>query len=339
MCGFCSEGTAIELASALASGKVWTPELENMMTFEIAYLQESENVFPAFERAEEQFKNAMAELNAKGIQSLAQLKAADGMVPLDSWFELVGLRVAFCRIVELLVKKGFDSDEYQNLITIPFVAEVITTLCQFTPPPPFNERLFAPDSSLREVFQRDFFRDKAFRNKTLNSSDFRADCVKLLTTYVEQWHSKREDWEDDFESVQVAFPYIFLSFIVVETHYPDSGVFAQMVKNTPGHFGASFETLEMWLQRKAALRLYETMGLSAFLSESFNEEKSRPALIYYLLVKQKLNSVAKQTLLNLILQSGKYDPDEDWSFAKKRRLIYMAPQSFIMEILMKNETT
>ena len=334
MCGFCSEGTAIELASDLASGKVWAPELENMMT--IAYLQESEIVFPAIERVEEQFKNAVAELNTKGIQSLAQLKAADGMVPLESWFERVGLRVAFCRIVELLVKKGFDSDEYQNLITIPFVAEVITTLCQFTPP--FNERFFAPDSSIRDVFQRDlFFFDKAFSDKTLKRSDFIADCVKLLTTYVEQWHSKGEDWEEDFESVQVAFPYIFLSFIVVESHYPDSGVFAQMVKNTPGHFGASFETLEMWLQRKAALRLYETMGLSAFLPESEDEEKSRPPLIYYLLVKQKLNSVAKQTLRDFILQSGKYDPDEDWSFAKERRLIYRAPQSFIMEILMKNK--
>jgi hypothetical protein len=57
---------------------------------------------------------------------------------------------------------------------------------------------------------------------------------------------------------------------------------------------------------KAFLRpiLYEEMFFNAI-------EKSRPALIYYLLVKQKLNSVAKQTLLNLILQSGKYDPDED----------------------------
>ncbi len=82
MCGFCSEGTAIELASDLASGKVWAPELENMMT--IAYLQESEIVFPAIERVEEQFKNAVAELNTKGIQSLAQLKAADGMVPLNA---------------------------------------------------------------------------------------------------------------------------------------------------------------------------------------------------------------------------------------------------------------
>jgi hypothetical protein len=83
---------------------------------------------------------------------------------------------------------------------------------------------------------------------------------------------------------------------------------------------------------KAFLRpiLYEEMFFNAI-------EKSRPPLIYYLLVKQKLNSVAKQILRDLILQSGNSDPDEDWSFAKKRRLIYRAPQSFIMEILMKNE--
>ena len=328
MCGFCNEGTTIELAKVLTLGQACTQAMENRVTFEIAYLQESEHVFPALLRFEEQLKKSVAQVKAKGFQSIAQLTAEEDndccLIP-DGWLEIVLLRVALCRIVEILVHKGFDSDDYQNLITTPLIADVITTFCQWTPTG--NQRLFTSDSALREIFQSDWFFNKAPLDKILSSSDFKSDCLKLLTTYVEQWHYNRDGWEEDFESMQESFPHIFLSFIMVETHYPSHHVFAQMVHNTSGHFGVAFEALEMWLQRKAALRLHETTGLSAFLPYS---KKSRPSLIYYLLVKQKLDSVAKLALREAIFQSGEYDPDQDWSFAKERMLVSMASESFIM---------
>lgn len=103
-----------------------------------------------------------------------------------------------------------------------------------------------------------------------------------------------------------------------------------MVTHTPGHFGGSFETLEMWLQRKAVLRVYEQFGIQAFLPF---DKHIRLSLVYYLLITHQLDAEARKQLKEAIIKSDKYTPERDWSWEKKRRLVYMAPLEFIMEQL------
>ncbi len=312
MCGFCVEGTAIELAKALTLGKAWPPELEQLAMFDVLYMEESPDVSSAFLRIEHQLKEIITRWETEN--SNAKL------------WKNSHLRIAFCCIVETLVKKGFESKEYQNLITIPCVPEIIKSWCQIEHD--FDERFFTPDSLLRNIFQRDFFFDREHCSKVLSNPTLLKDCIALLTVYVDWWHSEQENFVDDLDLAQTMFPFVFLSLIMIQVHYPTHKVIAQMVSETPGHFGGSFDTFEMWLQRKAALMLYDTVGLSAFLPYG---NRVRPPLVYYLVVKNKLNSEAKQNLREAVLQSGRYKPERD--FPRKARDVNLCTELFIMEHL------
>jgi hypothetical protein len=62
------------------------------------------------------------------------------------------------------------------------------------------------------------------------------------------------------------FPYVYFSYTVVETLNPDNSLIAQIVSHAPATAPCWGEAPDLWLQRKAALTLFDTNGLDAFFS-------------------------------------------------------------------------
>jgi len=313
MCGWCTEGRAVELAKALTLGKPWPLEAENTNILDALYAQESSDTLSVIQRMDSTLNKSIVQVKAKGFDILR-------------WQELVDLRVVFCRIIDTLVNNGFNSDKYTQLIEMPLVSDVIEIVCQL--PIIFDERLFRPSSLLRELFQTEFFLTS---HQRLSNEKFREDCIALLQAYVSWWCDAEGMDELEWGLFLTIYPYILLSYVVVEKFYPTHKLINHLVKKDP-YFGLTPDNFDGWLQRRAALRLFDTSGLSAFLPYN---DKVRPQLLYYLVVKNKLDSEQKETLREAVLQSGEYNqPDsKDWASIKKRLLIWDETATWIIEAL------
>ena len=318
MCGYCIESKNLEITKALASGKGCLSELEKFWSFDLFYLQENHDAFSAFMRLEPKLSKIVAQLKTENIDALDD-------------FDFAYFSVAFCRILEVLVKNGFESKEYQKLIAIPFVLDLIKTQCQLKPV--FDEQLLPSDSSLLGIFQDESLLSKEYQNKILNDAKFISDCVILLKAYLNSCsykkglENKNIDPEETYKIFLSTYPYVFFSFLAIDAYYPEHDLINSLICKEPYH-GVGPDNYDAWLQHKAVLKLYDTSGIAAFLPYG---NGIRPQLIYYLLAKNKLDEKSKQALKESVLQSGKYDPNEDWYFAKKQ--IYFAPESWIMKEL------
>lgn len=325
MCGLCVEGTALALAKAFTDGQAWDPDLEVLMFFDILFAQESQSASLACSRLEPRLQLILSRINQQGVASL-------------EWLDRACLSMVFCRAIDVLVKNGYASEAYQSLLAVPTVFRVLQVVCQSTTV--FNERLFVPTSSLQEFLQAGFCFSQLACDNTLNNAGFQAECIAFLSKYIDWWHHGQgmgtkaldgggDSASDEYAIFEVIYPYVFLSFVVVQTYFPQHDLIGRLVHKAP-YFGATPENLDVWLQRQAALRLFDTSGIAAFLPYG---AEPRPALIYYLLVKNKLTQTEKQVLRESILSSGEYHPERDWSSAKKYHHIWNATASWIMEEL------
>ena len=71
MCGFCQEGTIIELARILTAGDKWPSNWEKSPSFEFGYLQECPDVFSALARVEHRLNNTTGKLQVEDIEGPA----------------------------------------------------------------------------------------------------------------------------------------------------------------------------------------------------------------------------------------------------------------------------
>jgi hypothetical protein len=316
MCCFCQESTAYEVARVLTQTNSWSPEVEQRPLFDIALLMECRHLLPVLLKYEQHLYEDLELIKTHEFET----KALRGSLT----------RIAFCRMMETLIVHGFDSEEYHSLITTPVAFNILKVYRSLQSAVP-DGRLFLNDSLVASVLQDEFFFTKDHRNSIRNDPRLISDCVEFLTRYIDWWCYRDDEnsWLDDYNYVETYFPYVYFSFLVVAKFQPDDKLFARMISNTPVSFGASLQSL--WLQRKAAIALYDLRGLQAFLP--YPQQELRPSLIYYLVVKEKLDTESKHTLREAILKSGKYKPDKDVSFAKKRGFVYMAPEAYLMEQL------
>ncbi len=315
MCCFCQEGTALELACQLSESADLCSDLEEKPAFSEALLMESEHLVSTFSRYNEDITNIIHQIKESGFDE-------DEV----GYWSISRLGVAFCRIIETFVKYGFKSEKYQTLLKMPLVADIIETYNLL--PPPENNLLFASDSSFSSIFRSNFMLSNHYSDKLPKIED----CIILLTRYVEIWHYRSENDEDspliDCSYISTYVPIIMYCFTMIEVNNPGDEIFSRIINKTNHMFGGSLVSL--WLQRKAAILVYESRGISAFMPY---REKVRPSLIYYLTAKRILDNDSKKAIQDAIIKSGKYDPDRKIKFARERNLIYEEPEIFIMERL------
>jgi hypothetical protein len=226
-----------------------------------------------------------------------------------------------------LINNSFDSPQYHSLTSNKLAIEIIKNYSQ--PVSIFDEQLFAPESILRTLFKTNIFLVKDQWQEFLNHPHLVSDCVHLLRAYTDWWllgQGLSDDFKKRDEVFQKAYPYIFFAFTYLAHYQPQQSVIAQLLKTpqSPTLFGL----VDLWLQRKVALEVYDTAGLAAFLPYL---EAARPALIYYLIIKNKLNEREKVTLREIVLQSGIFTSDDP--LRHHHMPFYMYIESLIMERL------
>jgi hypothetical protein len=323
MCGYCAEGIPIELAKALTAGVEWSTELGEYKRFTLAYLQESPDVFPALVHVEDELHGIVHKLHTEGVEVLVER-------------ELTNLRVAFCRILETLVRYGFQSPEYQELINLPVAMRILETCSLLAPT--FNEQVLRSASLLKNLFCGEFFIDEAVCDRVLSHPELMAECEIVLNSYAEWWHISRTyqrfieqpGWRTDIEDLYKVVVCVFFSYLIIEKIYPEHQSIARIVERRPKGAGATWEGLDFWLQRRAALTFYKVASIDYFWPFI---RGPRPPLTYYLLVKGKLDAEAKQRLRETIPQLSYYNPDRDWPLMNRPKYIATCSHYFIMDYL------
>ncbi|MEM7346106.1 MAG: hypothetical protein AAF485_17850 [Chloroflexota bacterium] len=313
MCGFCTEGRVVELAKSLTLGKPWPTEVEKFWLFDACYLQESTNILLAIDQTESSLSRGINQFEQGGREALTRQ-------------DLVNFRSLFCRVLETLVTNGLESSIYQRLIDIAVVSKVVDIVCQL--PVDFDQRLFTPRSSLRGLFHKDFFFTP---HDMLDQNTFKADCTALLDSYISWWCDGEGLDNLEWDLFVASYPYIFLSYLLIEQQTPRHTLIGRLVTTNP-HFGLTPDNFDGWLQRKASLILFDQLGIDAFLPYS---DHPRPQLLYYLVVKNRLDENAKQRVKASILNSDYHDPTDKKQWRSSKKYLRIADQTdyWILEAL------
>jgi hypothetical protein len=349
MCEYCIEGLAIEIARKLASGEnpVLEPSLRNWISVR-CFLQECDELLPAILEYESTLDEAFSRLAGYPPGSKVTIVFANSGdeilmdAPQNTEFRFAAvhalLQTVFCRIVEEIVKRGFESEICHNLLSNSLVQRIIEHQSQIETV--FDNRLFTPQSSLRHVLWDDVFLDKRFWNETINESDFLQDCRNLVKNYVYWCHLEKnlnkEVIREECDILSSMYPHLFFAFLIATRHQTSSAyrdTLYKLVRIDPnlGPFG-----MLLWLQCKTALALHELLGLAVFLPYKI----IRPVLVYYLLVKNKLSASEKETLRDILSNSEELKRQQEIQHRDKaseefmeKQPIYAKTELMIMEYL------
>ena len=286
MCGICQEETAIKMAQAITLREPLDEKCLSRANRDGFYFQECENICDAILKRKIKL-GKLLENNSK-----------------DEWSEYnnnLPLQVIFCRLMELLTLKGFQSIEYQKLISEPLIIDIIKRQTEQVIPPDC-EGLFNHIPILKLVISESVFLDQKRWNEICYHTDLQKHCLDFLEIYL--------NWRKSHKNTgyfHIIFPYAYFSFLIISQSEPEHEVIKQLVqKQSP--FGLLPGALELWFQRKATLTVFNTSGLSTFLPHL---KTIRPLLLYYLVVKNKLNKKEKCELRKELIKSGagNYDPE------------------------------
>jgi hypothetical protein len=281
MCDYCNEKIAIEVADTETSGRSWNPELENMAFFKVIHLQETKDFIAGFQSIKPTLERSRLIVPVK----------KDFRV---SWGHITCLQVVLCRVLDSLVNDGFDSETYLSCIVDETLLDIIRIQYQRSK----DEPLLADLAELRDIFAPGVLSDKMELAEILSAdSSFVSDCKVFFRRYIE-WREREEtdEIDDSYNAFFNIYPYAFLSMTIVLKYFPGEKGVMRLIQNA-AKVGRLFEGLDLWLQRKASVSLHEQSGLTPFLPY---DEKVRPVLIYYLLVKGLLNSDEKRRLKDLV---------------------------------------
>lgn len=281
MCDYCNEKIAIEVADAETLGRSLNPALNDMVFFKVIYLQETKDFISAFQSQRAIFDEAVAIVRGeKDFRILTE--------------HMPGLQVSLCRMLDILVNDGFDSEIYQTCIVDATLLNIISIQHQRSN----DEPLLADLADLQDTFASDVLSDETRLAEMLSEdSAFVADCKIFLSRYI-KWQEKEQatDIDGSYNTFFNIYPYAFLSMVIVLRYFPDEKSLTLLIQNEAKE-GKLFEGLDLWLQRKTSIGLYKQSGLTAFLPYT---KKVRPVLVYYLLVKGLLSADEKRKLKDIV---------------------------------------
>ena len=319
MCGYCTEIYPIQIAMEQSLGQLWDFQSDEQRQKFGYYLQECHDLRLALLSNQEE---------AQAIVSIIDIISEE-----PKHIYLAPLEIIFCRVIETLVKYGFDSKEYQMLMA----NEVIHSIVAYEVKRPVipGEELIFPKTQFETLINYDMFTVKEQWEEIVNSPSLVSTCEKLLNTYIDWWHCSQTDISlqkadalNGLSIFQKIYPLVFLSLMVITKSHPNHKSIHRLIETNPD--APLFEALELWLQRKASLSLYHIEGLNAFLPYA---KKVRPALVYYLVVNNKLNETEKEVLREAIVKSGRYD-ETDTESRYKNGPFYMFIEPMIIEYLL-----
>lgn len=226
-----------------------------------------------------------------------------------------------CRAIELLSTAGFDSEAYQRLIEIPNFKAAIRSACEYIPKTDTSSDLpeqLQPDHYqwLREIST--YLEANCFRELSENASPQR--CLENVLNYS-AWWVDRAPTANDHRLLWQIFPMLWFS-LLRSSKADDIEPAVWLVAIRARGSEPDFDALDLWLQRRAALVIYERRGIDPFVREI---KLVRAELIGYLILTGRLSEIERQTLSDRIRQLPGGDLEGETTQFSARELLAKFP--------------
>lgn len=212
--------------------------------------------------------------------------------------EVIDREALFCRAIELIVTEGFDGPSYQQLLGHEIFKAVLAGVGLSVGAIAVFDKFTIPFNALSLLYDSKTFLDAENAGKLRDSCLWEADCLKVLNWYLGWWLEEGEQQEckaDDsdpshreYESLGAIFRCLFFSLLFLGSKAVYQPILWKLVCTDPR--GIPFDGLDLWLQRQAAVSLYDQEGIEPFLTRM---HEIRGSLIYYLDLKRQLSAPQK----------------------------------------------
>lgn len=224
------------------------------------------------------------------------------------------------RALQLLMRNGFDAPVYQALLAVPRFQVAVNLHCGGTKAPASTHAASPLDvDALRWLAERETWLGPGVFARRANQVTMN-DCATLLTRYRICCTLMADGDEEDVIADSAAgkpqdapelrdqFDHWLLPLMLAvarlsEPSCPDQIVrqtLLPIVKNRP-KWVPNAEALELWLERQAALVLYDRFGIEPFAANLY---RLRPELLQYLALTGRINAQEREQLLAAFLQRG-----------------------------------
>ncbi len=310
MCGWCFERIALKILSVEQSGQLHS-ECNNMLGRWL-YLREAVDFPQALQRIEKF-------LISKKLVVAEELPAT----------------VVLLRSLEILVKDGFTSTSYQGLVQQDLVRNLIVNACKED-----GSSIFIKSTeglsveSLAALYDPATYLTEAGAQALMNVTLLIPACQEMLKHYHSWWllgdglaknnldermaetgiFDPIEDIaEDQHERFDLLLRATYFSLLLVSRDLADSDMFRQLVKQHPVGI-PWFKGDDLWLQRVAALALYDMRGFDSFLEYL---QEFRATLFYYIDQRREFTPDQKRQLLDATYKNPGFDRNDDYMSIKE----------------------
>lgn len=336
MCGYCIEIIALDILQEDSQGILQLKKLFNGICYYF-YLRETSDFIPALEKT----RRSLAQ--KKLISWIPETERDTDMIPVGlrkkPFFDVVPHSVLLYRGLEILFNQGFDSPAYQRLLKMPLYREAVAVCC--------NNKMQHQFTLLTEGLEVDhlallydaetYFRKKNSKRIQLLSNSIQA-CLNLLKHYKSWWldgkKMKKVDlvaqfkelgiWDQIHEGYMVqtktaklarALDYrftlltnaIYFGILVVGSCQAGKNIMLALAqKNRPVPLDSTGN--ELWLQRLAALKLYDLEGFDSF---STYMTTIRATCYYYIDLVRGFSVEQKRLLLEEARRNPEIDRTDD----------------------------
>lgn len=277
MCGYCTEGLAIDYATKIAEGAIAQTDLNHLEVDDITaiiYLIESE-----------------LDNFALLFHNMIQRKGARFLIdPVK--------RIAFCRLIETFMYFGYEPEK-RNVILQHLTPQLWGNF--------FAEAAEHPElNSWSLLLKPESLKSEYNWSKFIKKDNLKSKSVDTLNFYYKWWIlGKNLDLSNtkNKEKFNAIFPFAFISFLYLSQHAHESETIKKIALEPPKNI-PDFEAFDLWLQRRAFVFCVREYGVH-FIFEHY--KNLRAELIAYALLKVYIDPIGL-TALKDFFSKNKLEP-------------------------------
>ncbi len=291
MCGWCFESIVKEVLEKERRDRILPEDCDEDWTAWF-YLREANNFPLALER-------------------LSQSMKRKKVVPL----EYLSAEVVLLRMLEILLRHGFSSPLYQRLIRQKLIRSLIVKACENGLKSAFIDSVIEPvGMPLAILYEAAAYLEEGKSKLLLKPASLLPACLDLLRHYRRGWLRDDMRADNDFrgpkekngvldpieditdeqrERFECMLRALFFSVSMVGRFTSGTRMLHTLAKEPPAYV-PGFYGNDLWLQRIAALQLYDLIGFDAFCCYFFD---FRDTLFYYIFLKRGFTAKQKARLL------------------------------------------
>ena len=293
MCGYCTEQTALDILKRDMTGALQMKELGSDVS-RFFYLRESPDFLLALDRLK---------------RSLAQKRL--------SFSPGIPHQVLLYRGLEILLQQGYSSPAYQRLLKHPLYRDTVATLCN-------NEQrndFVSATAGLNDDYLGVLYEPETYfwgeRSKELRTlANVLPSCRNMLKHYISWWldgkNLKKVDEsclaKEEYSRFSMLFRAVYFSVLMVGSCSAGKKMVGAIVEKEPAAT-PSVVGDDLWLQRVAALKLYDLAGFDAF---SKHLTTTRATNFYFIDIVRGFSLKQKQLLLDEVRRHAETDTSDNY---------------------------